>query len=283
VGAVFGRERIEYKTPDQVRVMRGAGLVVADALEAARAAAVPGATTADVDRAAARVIAAAGAKPSFLGYHGYPATVCVSVNDEVVHGIPGSRVLAEGDVVSIDCGAVVDGWHGDSALSFVLGDGAVEDRELVATGEEAMWAGIAALAGADRLGAVGDAVEDAVDAAHAAGRNAGVRFGVVEDYVGHGIGSAMHQPPDVLNYRTRDRGAKVRPGLCVAVEPMLTRGEQATRVLADDWTVVTEDGSRASHWEHSVAVLDGGIWVLTARDGGAAGLAPHGVTPTPLD
>lgn len=280
---MFGRERIEYKSADQVRAMRRAGLVVADALDAARAAAVPGATTADVDAAAARVIVQAGATPSFLGYHGYPATVCVSVNDEVVHGIPGGRVLAEGDVVSIDCGAVVGGWHGDSALSFVLGDGTVEDRDLVATGEEAMWAGIAALAGADRLGAVGDAIEDVVDDAHTAGRNGGVRLGVVEDYVGHGIGSAMHQPPDVLNYRTRDRGAKVRPGLCVAVEPMLVRGEQATRVLADDWTVVTEDGSRAAHWEHTVAILDGGIWVLTARDGGLAGLAPHGVTPTPLD
>ncbi|GEA83603.1 methionine aminopeptidase [Cellulomonas gelida] len=282
MGAVFGREKIEYKTPDQVRTMRRAGLVVADALDAARAAAVPGATTADVDAAAARVITASGAKPSFLGYHGYPATVCVSVNDEVVHGIPGERVLVAGDVVSIDCGAIVDGWHGDSAVSFVLGEGDPGDVELVATGEAALWAGIAALAGADRLGVVGDAVEDVVDDAHTAGRNGGVRFGVVEDYVGHGIGSAMHQPPDVLNYRTRDRGAKVRPGLCVAVEPMIVRGDQATRVLADDWTVVTEDGSRASHWEHTVAILETGIWVLTARDGGAAGLAPHGVVPTPL-
>ena len=280
---MFGREKIEYKTPEQVRIMRRAGLVVADALEAARAAAVPGATTSDVDVAAARGIAAAGATPSFLGYHGYPATVCVSVNDEVVHGIPGDRVLAEGDVVSIDCGAIVDGWHGDSAVSFVLGEGAPADLELVATGEAALWAGIAALAGADRLDAVGDAVEDVVDQARAAGRNGGVRFGVVEDYVGHGIGTAMHQPPDVLNYRTRDRGAKVRPGLCVAVEPMIVRGDQATRVLADDWTVVTEDGSRAAHWEHTVAVLDDGIWVLTAPDGGAQGLATYGVVPVPLD
>jgi len=280
---MFGRDRIEYKTPDQVRVMRRAGLVVADALEAARQAAVPGASTRDVDAAAARVIAAAGAQPSFLGYHGYPATVCVSVNDEVVHGIPGDRVLADGDVVSVDCGAIVDGWHGDSAVSFVLGAGDPSDHELVAAGEQAMWAGIAALAGAERLGAVGDAVEDVVDALLASGGLGGVRLGIVEDYVGHGIGTAMHQPPDVLNYRARDRGARVRPGLCVAVEPMLVRGDQATRVLDDDWTVVTEDGSRACHWEHSVAILEDGIWVLTARDGGAAALAEHGVTPAPLD
>jgi len=279
---VFGRERVELKTPEQVLVMRRAGLVVADALAAARTAAVPGATTGDVDAAAAAVIAAAGAQPSFLGYHGYPATVCVSVNDEVVHGIPGDRVLADGDVVSIDCGAVVDGWHGDSALSFVLGEGDPLDRALVATTEDAMWAGIAALAGADRLGVVGDAVEDVVDAAHARGADGGVRFGVVEDYVGHGIGSQMHQPPDVLNYRTRDRGARLRPGMCVAVEPMVVRGDQRTRVLADDWTVVTQDGSRAAHWEHTVAVHDAGIWVLTARDGGAEALARHGVTVAPL-
>lgn len=279
---VFGRERIEYKTPEQVRIMRRAGLVVADALAAARAAAVPGATTAGLDAAAARVIRAAGATPSFLGYLGYPATVCVSVNDEVVHGIPGDRALADGDLVSIDCGAVVDGWHGDSAISLVVGEGHALDRELVATTEAAMWAGIAAIATGERLGAVGDAVEDVVDDAHAAGRNGGVRYGVVEDYVGHGIGTAMHQPPDVLNYRARDRGARIRPGLCVAVEPMIVRGDEATRVLDDEWTVVTLDGSRAAHWEHTVAVHDGGIWVLTAEDGGEAALRALGVEVAPL-
>ena len=223
---------------------------------------------------AASVIAAAGATPSFLGYEGYPATVCVSVNDEVVHGIPGPRVLEPGDIVSIDCGAIVDGWHGDSALTVVLPAADAADVALCDATERAMWAGIAALASADRLRAVGDAVEDVVDATDTE-VNGGVRFGVVEEYVGHGIGSAMHQPPDVLNYRARARGARVRPGLCVAIEPMLTRGAQATQVLDDDWTVVTADGSRAAHWEHTVAVLpDGRLWVLTARDGGAAGLAP---------
>jgi methionyl aminopeptidase len=279
---MFGQERIELKTPDQVRVMRRAGLVVADALAAVREQARPGMTTADLDAVAAAVIAAAGATPSFLGYDGYPATVCVSVNDEVVHGIPGPRVLEPGDIVSVDCGAIVDGWHGDSALTLVLPDADPADVALSEATERAMWAGIAALASADRLGAVGDAVEDVVDASDS-GLNGGARYGVVEEYVGHGIGTAMHQPPDVLNYRTRARGARVRPGLCVAVEPMLTRGTHATQVLDDDWTVVTDDGSRAAHWEHTVAVLESGIWVLTERDGGAARLRELGVTVAPLD
>jgi len=274
---MFGRERIEYKTPDQVAVMRRAGLVVADALSAVREHAVAGATTADLDAVAARLIAERGATPSFLGYRGYPATLCVSVNDEVVHGIPGPRVLEDGDVVSIDCGAIVDGWHGDSALTVVVGDGHPEDVALAATTERAMWAGIAALARGERLGAVGEAVEDVVDAAVETGLNGGVRYGIVQEYVGHGIGTAMHQPPDVLNYRARDRGPRVRPGLCVAVEPMIVRGSRMTEVLDDDWTVVTVDGSRASHWEHTVAVLEEGIWVLTAPDGGAATLATLGV------
>ncbi len=280
---MFGRERVEYKTPEQVRVMRRAGLVVARALEAVREHVAPGVTTADLDAVAARVIADAGATPSFLGYHGYPATLCVSVNDEVVHGIPGPRVLEAGDVVSVDCGAVVDGWHGDSAVTVVLDGADPVDHELARTTERAMWAGIAALAGAERLGAVGEAVENVVDAAAAEGLNGGRRFGVVEEYVGHGIGTAMHQPPDVLNYRTRDRGLRVRPGLCVAIEPMVVRGERFTQVLDDDWTVVTVDGSRASHWEHTVAVGEHGIWVLTAPDGGAAALAAHGVEVAPLD
>jgi methionyl aminopeptidase len=287
---VFSRERIEYKTLDQVRVMRRAGLVVADALDAVMAAARPGMTTSDLDEVAADVIAGAGAKPSFLGYHGFPATVCTSVNDEVVHGIPGPRVLAVGDLVSVDCGAIVDGWHGDSAVSFVLGadgplpagrSGAVTDDAadpadagLVRATEAAMWAGIAALASAQRLNEVGAAVEAAVELA---GEADGVEYGIVEDYVGHGIGSAMHQPPDVVNYRVSDRGPRLRPGMCLAIEPMVTRGAGTTRVLEDDWTVVTQDSARAAHWEHTVAVLDGGITVLTARDGGAERLAALGV------
>lgn len=277
---MFGRERIELKTPDQVRVMRRAGLVVADALAAVRGAIRPGLTTRDLDVIAAEAIRSAGATPSFLGYMDYPATICVSVNDEVVHGIPGDRVLLPGDIVSIDCGAIVDGWHGDSAITVVLPEADPADVALSEITERAMWAGIAALATADRLGAVGEAVEDVVEAAHAAG---GPQLDIVQDYVGHGIGSAMHLPPDVPNYRTRERGPKLRPGMCVAIEPMLVRGDQRNRVLADDWTVVTEDGSRASHWEHTVAILEGGIWVLTAADGGAERLAEFGVAVAPLD
>ncbi|MEJ5913801.1 type I methionyl aminopeptidase [Pseudokineococcus sp. 1T1Z-3] len=273
---VLRRERVEWKTPDQVRLMRQAGLVVADALAAVRAEVRPGTTTAQLDAVAEDLIRGAGALPSFLGYQGFPASLCVSVNDEVVHGIPGERVLEDGDLVSVDCGAVLEGWHGDAAFSVVVdgGSGAVDpaDVALVEATEAAMWAGVAALATAGRLGEVGAAVEDSLVG----------RFGVVEGYVGHGIGTAMHQPPEVLNHRSRERGAKVRPGLCVAVEPMVTRGEPDTDVLADDWTVVTTDGSRAAHWEHTVAVLEGGLWVLTAHDGGAAGLARHGLAPAAL-
>ena len=279
---MLGRDRIEYKTPEQIRLMRRAGLVVAQALEAVRAAARPGVTTAELDAVAAEVIAAAGATPSFLGYQGYPAVLCVSVNDEIVHGIPGERVVEDGDVVSVDCGAIVEGWHGDSAFSMVVGEGDRLDHELVETTREAMWAGIAALATADRLSAVGHAVEDTVDLALAEGRNGGRRYGVVEEYVGHGIGSAMHQPPEVLNYRSRDRGPRLRPGMCLAIEPMLVRGERHTQVLEDDWTVVTADGSRAAHWEHTVAVTESGLWVLTAPDGGAAELAARGASVAPL-
>ncbi len=265
---------IEYKTPDQMRIMARAGVVVEAALAAAREAAVIGATTADVDAAAARVIAEAGATSNFLGYHGFPASSCVSVNDEVVHGIPGKRVLSDGDVVSIDCGAVVDGWHGDSAITVVLGNNPdPADVALSDATRTALWAGIAALSTAARLNDVGEAVEDV---ANAAGLHP------IDGYVGHGIGTAMHQEPDVLNYRVRGRLAKVRPGLCVAIEPMFQRGTSQTRVLADDWTVVSADGSRAAHWEHSVAVHANGIWVLTASDGGAEGLRSFGVVPVPV-
>jgi methionyl aminopeptidase len=266
---VLRRERIEYKTPEQVAVMRRAGLVVAETLAAARDAVRPGVSTRDVDRVGADVVAAAGATSSFLGYHGYPATLCISVNDEVVHGIPGDRVIQAGDVVSIDAGAIVDGWHGDAAFSMVVPPAEPPDEALVQACEDALWAGIAALARADRLGEVGGAIEDAVVAAG--------RFAVVREYVGHGIGSAMHQPPEVRNFRTRERGPRVVPGLCVAIEPMITRGERHTEVLGDGWTVVTADGSRAAHCEHTVAVLQDGILVLTSPDGGAARLAEHGV------
>lgn len=262
---------IEYKSRPQMRVMAQAGLVVADALAAAKAAAVPGATTADVDAAAAHVIAAAGATSNFLNYHGFPAVSCVSVNDEVVHGIPGDRVIKDGDIVSIDCGAIVDGWHADSALSLIAGTPrGGQDTHLVAQTKAALWAGIAALATSERLDGVSGAIEDVADAAQV--------FPLV-GYVGHGIGTAMHQAPDVINYRTRGRHPRIKPGLCVAIEPMFVIGTGESTVLEDDWTVVSADGSRAAHWEHSIAVHEDGIWVLTAHDGGAAELARFGVVP----
>jgi len=285
---MLGRDRIQYKTADQVRLMRRAGLLVADALDAVRAALRPGVTTADLDTVAEDVIRGAGGTPSFVGYHGYPATLCVSVNDEIVHGIPGSRVIEAGDVVSVDGGAIVGGWHGDAAFTAVVpgadgarpaggehaaADGAdPADVALTEMTEQAMWRGIAAMADGERLNAVGAAVED-----HVAGR-----YGLVEEYGGHGIGTEMHQEPHVLNYRTRDKGPRMRPGLCLAIEPMLTRGDPTTRLMPDGWTVMTVDGSRAAHWEHTVALGDGGLWVLTARDGGVAALAALGVTAAPL-
>lgn len=267
--------RIQLKTREQMRVMARAGVIVERALAAATAAAVAGATTRDVDAAAAEVIAQAGATSNFLGYHGFPATTCVSVNDEVVHGIPGDRVLEPGDVVSVDCGAIVDGWHGDSAVTVIVGDPLTDaDARLVETTRRSLWAGIAALATASRLDDVAAAIEDVTDAG---GLHPLVGF------VGHGIGTEMHQGPDVMNYRTRGRLARVKPGLCIAIEPMTVLGTSESRTLDDDWTVVSADGSRGAHWEHSVAVHEDGIWVLTAADGGAAGLAPWGVSPTPLD
>ena len=285
------RDRIELKTPEQVVAMRRAGLVVADALAAVRAAARPGLSTADLDAVAAEVIGRAGAAPSFLGYHGFPAVLCVSVNEEVVHGIPGARVLRHGDVLSVDCGAVVEGWHGDAAFSVVVGRGEAGappvdpgDEHLVDTTEAALWAGLAAVAVGGRLGDEGAAVEDAVDGAPRV--PGGPPLGIVEGYTGHGIGTAMHQPPDVLNHRTRSWGAgsgtRLRPGLCLAVEPMLVRGDAETDVLDDDWTVVTRDGGRAAHWEHTVALGPRGPWVLTAHDGGRAGLGALGVEVAPL-
>ena len=248
-----------------------AGVVVERALAASASSAVVGATTRDIDRAAAAVIRERGASPSFLGYHGYPATVCVSINDEVVHGIPGDRALADGDIVSIDCGAILKGWHGASAISLIVGrPRSPEDAELVAATREALWDGIAALATARTIADVAGAVEDAAT---------GAGLVPVEGYVGHGIGTEMHQDPEVPNERLRGREPRVRPGLCVAIEPMLTPGGRDTVVGGDGWTVTTADGSRAAHWEHSVALHDGGIWVLTASDGGAPELARRGIVP----
>lgn len=272
----FGQPKIEYKTNQQILKMREAGLVLAEALDEAVAAAQIGVTTAHVDEVFASVLERHGAKSNFKGYHGFPATICASVNEEVVHGFPSQYELKDGDVLKIDGGAIIDGWHADSARTVILGNADPEDQRLSDITQEAMWRGIAALAEARFVGQIGDAIDDFVSAVP------GKPLGILEDYVGHGIGSEMHQAPDVLNYRTGHRGARVKPGMCLAIEPMLVRGGLETKVLEDDWTVVTVDGARASQWEHSVAVHMGGIWVLTAHDGGVAGLAPFGVTPSPI-
>lgn len=273
---MFGRRRIEFKTDDQLRIMVQAGLVTSRALDAAVAAARPGATTGDLDAAFREVLAANDATSNFLGYYGYPATVCVSVNDEVVHGIPGDRVLEEGDILSIDGGAVVRGFNGDSARTVILGEPSEADQLLSEVTRDAMWHGIAAMATGSHVGDIGAAIEDRVR------ERVGEKFGILEDYVGHGIGSQMHMAPDVLNYRSAHKSPALKAGMCLAIEPMLVTGGLETKVLEDDWTVVTTDGGRACQWEHSVARHKGGIWVLTAEDGGARELEPLGVTPVPV-
>ena len=272
----FRQPKIEYKTNAQILKMREAGLVLAEALDEAVAAAQIGVTTAHLDEVFAAVLERHGATSNFKGYHDFPANICASVNDEVVHGFPSEYVLKDGDVLKIDGSAIIEGWHADSARTVIVGNADPEDQRLSDITQEAMWRGIAALAEARFVGQIGDAIDDFVSAVP------GKPLGILEDYVGHGIGSEMHQAPDVLNYRTGHRGPRIKPGMCLAIEPMLVRGGLETKVLQDDWTVVTVDGARASQWEHSVAVHMGGIWVLTAHDGGVAGLAPFGVTPSPI-
>ena len=276
-------ERIELKRPGQVHLMRRAGLVVADALQAMGEALRPGLTTGDLDDIARGVLDANGATSSFLnygedwGFTPYPAVVCVSVNDEIVHGIPGARVLGAGDVVSVDFGAIVEGWHGDAARTFVVGEPNGDDAALVDATRRAMWDGIAAAHHGKRVGDVSAAIERSVAAsARAAGRN----YGIVRDYTGHGIGSAMHMAPDVPNHGRPGRGPRLAGGMCLAIEPMLTLGKEQTVTLDDDWTVVTADSSRAAHWENTVAITAGGLWVLTEHDGGRAELEARGVPVT---
>jgi methionyl aminopeptidase len=261
--------RIEIKTPDQIALMRKAGIVVAETLELLREAVAPGVTTGELDALAEEHIRSRGATPNFLGYHGFPATICTSVNDEVVHGIPSERELREGDVVSLDCGAIVEGWHGDAAITVPVGAVGPELAELLRVCEAALWQGMAAASLGGRVSDISAAVETCV-------RTAG-QYGVIEDYVGHGIGSAMHMPPSVPNFGRPGRGPKLVQGMALAVEPMITLGSIDTHVLEDEWTVVTDDGSWSAHFEHSFTLTPRGALVLTARDGGAAKLAELGV------
>ncbi|WP_373994738.1 type I methionyl aminopeptidase [Nocardioides sp. LS1] len=260
---------IEIKTPDQIDAMRRAGLVVGQTLELMRSTVRAGITTGELDAIAEDNIRSSGATPSFKGYHGFPGSICASVNEEVVHGIPGERMLAEGDVISIDCGAIVDGWHGDAAITVPVGTVPAEVTELMRVTEEAMWRGIAAAHLGGRVTDISHAVERHV-------RSQG-RYGILEDYVGHGIGSQMHQPPNVPNYGRPGKGPKLVEGLALAVEPMITLGTKDTEVLEDDWTVITADGTWAAHFEHTFTLTPQGTWVLTALDGGEAALTALGV------
>jgi methionyl aminopeptidase len=282
---MIGKNRGIYKTPAELRLMVEPGLVTAASLAAVRAAIRPGVTTLELDAIADRTIRSLGGVSNFQMVPGYFHTVCASVNDDIVHGIPGTRVLRPGDIVSIDSGAEVGGWNGDSAMTVVLDDPSrpheVAARRLLSdVTEQALWHGIAQLASARHLNEVGEAIEDFVEN-HPSTRE-GATYGILTDYIGHGIGRSMHEAPPVFNYRVRQKGPDVKPGLVVAIEPMITAGTTETYVREDDWTVASADGSMSSHWEHSVAVHADGIWVLTAEDGGAAALAPLGVTPVPI-
>lgn len=265
---------IEVKSQEQLRAMRAAGLVVADALDAVAAAVRPGISTFALDAVAERVIRDHGATPSFLGYQGFPASICASVNDEVVHGIPRpDKILAEGEIISVDCGAILDGWHGDSAITLPVGEIASDLQWLLQVTEDSMWAGIAAGVAGGRLSDISAAVEACVEGWE---RRHGCSYGIVEQYGGHGIGTAMHQDPHVLNYGRPGRGPRLQPGMALAIEPMITLGDHETRELEDGWTVVATAGSPSAHFEHSYAITSTGPWVLTARDGGKDRLADHG-------
>jgi len=246
------------KSPEEIGRMRRAGRLVGHTLTLVSAAARPGITLLELDALAERTIRAVGAVPSFLGYHGFPATLCLSPNDRIVHGIPNGYALREGDILSIDCGAVVEGYHGDAAVTVPIGEVDDAAQRLIETTEQAMWAGIAQVRAGNRLSDVGHAVEQVA---------AGPGYGVVREYVGHGIGTRMHEEPQVPNYGRPGRGLRLDVGLVLAIEPMLNEGGSETMVLDDHWTVVTRDGSRSAHFEHTVAITPDGPEVLTLLDG----------------
>jgi methionyl aminopeptidase len=247
---------VVLKSATEIEKMRRAGRLVREVLELVRGLVRPGATTLDLETAADKYIAAAGAKPAFKGYHGFPAVLCTSINSEVVHGIPSAkRVLKEGDIVSVDCGAIVDGYYGDAAITVPVGEkiDPTTDRLLKVT-EKSLQAGIAAVRPGATLGDIGAAVQSVVESEG---------FSVVRDFVGHGIGSNMHEDPQVPNFGEAGRGMKLRAGMVIAIEPMVNAGRPDVRVLRDGWTAVTDDGSMSAHFEHTVAVTDTGARILT--------------------
>jgi len=234
--------------------MRKAGRIVAEMHDKTRAAAKPGVTTADLDKVARDVLDKRGARSNFLNYHGFPAVICTSPNDMIVHGIPGAYRLVEGDILSIDCGAIVEGYHGDAAFTMAIGEVSAEAEKLMLVTEESLWAGIKQMHDGNRLSDIGHAVQVVAE---------GAGFSVVREYVGHAIGTAMHEEPQVPNYGAPGKGLKLRPGHVFAVEPMINAGKPGTRLLDDGWSVVTADGSLSAHFEHTIAVTDHGPEVLT--------------------
>ncbi|HEY3165344.1 MAG TPA: type I methionyl aminopeptidase [Candidatus Limnocylindrales bacterium] len=249
---------VTRKSRREIEKMRVAGRIVAEVLALVESELRPGVSTAHLDRLAERHIRSSGAVPSFKGYghrsNPFPASLCISIDDEVVHGIPGERVLREGQIVSVDAGAIFDGWHGDGARSFVIGTPSAEVAALIDTTRTAMMAGIGAAVPGNYLGDISAAIEDAATPGG---------YGIVRPFVGHGIGTEMHQEPQVPNYRTGARGLKLMPGICLAIEPMLTLGDDDVMVKPDGWTVVTRDGSLAAHFEHTIAITENGPEILT--------------------
>lgn len=249
------KDGIQLKTPQEIEAMREAGRVSALALRMVGDLIVPGVTTRELDSFVENVIRLEGGTPTFKDYGGFPGSICASVNEKVVHGIPSDDVvLAEGDIISIDTGATVDGWVGDNAYTFAVGDVSSDKRQLCAVTKEAMWAGIRAARPGNTLGDVGFAIQD-----HAESRG----FGVVRDYVGHGVGHVMHEKPDVPNYGKKGRGLKLKAGMVIAIEPMITAGSYRVRVEKDGWGVVTVDGKPAAHFENTIAITDEEPLVLT--------------------
>jgi len=260
---------------DQLKTMRRAGLLVRGTLDLIKSQIKAGITTSALDAIAEANIKRGGGTSNFKGYHGFPATICVSINDEIVHGIPGERMIMPGDVVSVDCGAIIDGWHGDAAFTVIVDPIDKDQQKMLDVCEESMWVGISAGAAGAKLSDIGHAIESYV--------NSQGKYGILREYGGHGIGTAMHMEPHILNYGKPGNGPTIAAGMVFAIEPMITMGSERTRVLEDNWTVVTVDKSRGSHFENSYCIApDGKPFVLTSIDGGKADLARFGIEVSEL-
>lgn len=255
---MFNKSQIQIKTPEQFAVMRKAGRVVALCLEEIKTKIKPGMSTLELDLIARNIMDKENAKPSFLGYHGFPAVICVSVNEEVVHGIPSEKkIINDGDLVSVDCGAIIDGWHGDAAITISVGNVKFEHQKLSDITKESLQIGINAAQPGNYIGDIGFAIEKFVRSHH------DLKIGILEDYVGHGIGTEMHMPPSVPNYGKSGTGMVLEVGMAIAIEPMLVLGSNKVHVLEDEWTVVSTQGSFASHWENTIAITENGPEILT--------------------